>query len=358
MRGAISADDSPLLPGIKSEPVTNDIDVPPAGRRHTIATYEQAIKPFKAYCKDRKVQWLPARPIIVEDYLAACFAQGLSYATLRVYKAAISYFHRRERKGDPTRDEFVKKRWVALVSAYEREEARQYGLLAPAVEKIIAAITRELVDDELEPYRRLIAVRDRALILTMYEAALSTYELSSLEWERVVEDADGYRLFVFSASDAGKPRPAFMRRGPARRDAVGAIEAHRAQSGARHATSFVFRGIDRWSTIGDMPLGKDSVNDIINERCRAVEIDPKIFSPKSLRIGRAMQAALDGEDTEAALERLGLHAESKTRIGDVLAPAIEARLRGTRGVETLEAGSPGEYARLIGRHQSRSTRSV
>ena len=318
-------------------------------KKNTEATYKAAWEAFVAFCALRQTKALPARVSDVIAFFEAGFGEGLSYSTMRVRRAAISYHHRKKKKGDPTRDELANERWITLVGAHEREHRPSFGLLAKGVEKVVAAIENDLRTGDLDDMvLRLQAVRDRALILAIYEGALSAYEAATLDWDEIAESAEGLQAVVFCAEDA-RPRAVTIARGPAQRDAVGALVALRKQFGVK--TGPVFRDVDQWGTIGEQPLARETVSRIVGVRCANAGVPKKYFSPRALRIGRAMQGVLDGEDLADAMKRLGLRKMSAERLADELAPAFDARAKGTRRLEALRAGKPGAAAKLNARRR-------
>ena len=70
---------------------------------NTIAAYASAWKSFQAWAQARAALTLPASPALVAAYLSHLAQErGLSVATVRLHKAALSAMHRAAGHDDPT----------------------------------------------------------------------------------------------------------------------------------------------------------------------------------------------------------------------------------------------------------------
>ena len=143
---------------------------------------------------------------------------------------------------------------------------------------------------ELEPLARLLepidvatlaGVRDRAILLLGFAAALRRSELVALD----VEDLH---------FDAARGLLVTIRRSKADQEQEGAQVARRYLDAAAVHRGPVFRALRRGDNLTDRRLSDQSVGLIVKRRARAAGVPPALLSGHSLRAGYATAAAAAG----------------------------------------------------------------
>jgi integrase len=233
----------------------------PATRR----AYEADWTHFAAWCATAGWPALPAPPAGVAAYLAA-HAQTHGRATLRRRLAAIGQTHR------------------------------------------------------LHGHDGLAGLRDRAMLLLGYAAALRRAELVAVAREHLVLEGSGLRLLVPRGKGDPEGEGAWIGvpRGE-RRDTcpVRAVEAWLKAADCRYGP--VFRKVDCWGRLGPRPLHPDAVRQILLRRAKLAGLAvPALerLSPHGLRAGFVTEASKAGARDEQIMEHTR-HRDLKTMRGYV-----------------------------------------
>ena len=137
----------------------------------TRRAYRADWKIFEAWCEQKELAPLPARPETVAMFLSSEADQGKSPATLRRRLAAIRLAHRMADLESPTNSELVKGTFAGI--------RRVHGTVPNAKEPAIAERIRAMVDpiDRDTP----AGARDRALLLFGFSGAFRRSELVSIQ---------------------------------------------------------------------------------------------------------------------------------------------------------------------------------
>jgi hypothetical protein len=286
--------------------------------QNTRRAYDKAWKEFCAYCEDQGRRALPASPKTIAEYLVAEAARDRAIDTLRVIKAAIARNHRDAAFGDPTADNYVRDTWRGLLTDVPATAYHAVATQGDDIRAMVDAIDAELnKEGAFAPQEiRLAAARDRAIILTMYEGALSLQELSSLLREKM------------EPTDAGVRTQAW--RSPDRREAVRSVDIGYGRTPycpiaalntwtkvAAIKQGPVFRKIDLHGHVLEEALTPRGIAFILGERGKAAGVDVHkngLLGSRAIKLGRLIQARLDGENDQAIFKRSGLHEVSKPRI--------------------------------------------
>lgn len=138
---------------------------------------------WAAWCTSKGLPALPASPEVVAAYLAD-HAGVLSVATLRRHLATISKAHQTAGQPSPCRS--------SLVADCVQGLRRQHGRPPAAAPPLLADQLRATL--EAVPSTGAAALRDRALLLLGWCAALRRSELATLRWGNVSAQADGLVL--------------------------------------------------------------------------------------------------------------------------------------------------------------------
>ncbi len=252
----------------------------------TRTAYARQWRRFAAWCEGHGLDALPAAPATVVLYLTtradedpcpavATLAQGLS---------AISQAHQSARLPSPRAAPEVREVWQGI--------RRSIGVApeqaVPLFPEQLRVISRALPDT-------LIGVRDRALLLVGFAAALRRSELVDLDVDDVFEDADGYVANIRRSKmdQEGKGQKVGIPFGgdPATcpvRSLRAWLEASSVTEGA------IFVGVRHGRLTGKKLHGRD-VSRIVQRSAERAGVDPAGFSGHSLRAGLATSAAKAGK---------------------------------------------------------------
>lgn len=180
----------------------------------------------------------------------------------------------------------------------------------------------ELAAQAAEPAQRLAALRDRALILLGFSAALRRSELVAVTVDDLRRSAAGSWVLHIRRSktdqrQAGQLVPLYVA-GEARFDAMQAIAAWREASGV--AKGPLFRRIDRHGCVGNRALHPASVAPILHKLHLGDDI-----SPHSLRRGFITEARLAGA-SNVQIRRVSRH--KSDQMLDTYTADVDAHIQG------------------------------
>ena len=128
---------------------------------------------------------LPASPETVAAFLAAEAGRGLAVNTLRLRHAALRYLHLLAGYPPPTAAPLVSATFAGIRRAHRRPLRKKTALV---VELLRAAL--KAIPDTLP------GLRDRALLLVGFAAALRPSELARLDIAALIRHEDGIALFL------------------------------------------------------------------------------------------------------------------------------------------------------------------
>jgi integrase len=246
---------------------------------NTARAYRSDWQDWTCWCEDHRLEALPAAPTSIALYLAD-LADRAKPATLGRRLSAIAGAHRAAGLPSPTGD--------AAVVTVLRGIRRTHGTAQRRVAPVVTADLRRIV---LALPETTAGLRDRALLLLGFAAALRRSELVALDVSDVAYAPEGLRLTIRrSKCDQegegvvlGIPYGAHADTCPVR-----ALRAY--LEAAWVVEGPLFRSIDKAGHCGDA-LGADSVADIVKRTAQAAGIDPSTVSGHSLRAGFVTSAA-------------------------------------------------------------------
>jgi site-specific recombinase XerD len=276
---------------------------------NTLRAYTSDWNQFEAWCDERSLDPLPARPEAVATYLAALALSGKADSTIGRHLAAIGWKHRQDGQVPPSARDA--RRVIADTLAGIRREART----RPSARK--AAITaRELAAmiaaAEGEGTR---SVRDRAIMALGLAAALRRSELVALE-RRDVEMVDkGLKLTLrHSKTDQeGEGQVIAVPTGKALKP-VERLKAWLALRGADAGP--LFYQIDPQGRLTDQPMSDRSIARLIQKYAGRIGLDPEMFAGHSLRAGFLTEASRAGA-TIAKMQEVSRHKKVEVLLGYV-----------------------------------------
>ena len=152
---------------------------------NTRRAYRAAVARFTDWCYEHRQTALPALPETVAAFLAAEAGRGLAVNTLRLRHAALRYLHLLAGYPPPTASPLVSATFAGIRRAHRRPLRKKTALV---LEPLRAAI--KTIPDTLP------GLRDRALILVGFAAALRPSELARLDIASLTRHEDGIALFM------------------------------------------------------------------------------------------------------------------------------------------------------------------
>ncbi len=248
----------------------------------TVRAYRNDWDRFVDYCRRTNRVALPAEPETVAFFLASEAQAGRRASTLQRRIAAIRLAHQAAGEGSPTHADVV----AGVMRGIRREHGGRPSQKAP----ILADQIKVLADRaDLDT---LAGIRDRALLLLGFAAALRRSELVSLHWSDIEWVPQGMRVHVrrSKTDQEGLGQTVPVPRGgdycP-----VAALLAWQGAAGV--AEGPVFRGFHRGGRLRSRALSPYSVALIVQRYAAAVGWEVGEYAAHSLRAGWATSAAMN-----------------------------------------------------------------
>lgn len=257
---------------------------------------------FSAWCAEHQVVQLPASDETVSLYLADLAEAGFKAATIERRVASISIAHKTAGVPSPCNSAGVR---FTIAGIKRVHGAAQIGKAPTLLEDLKAMLRKIRGNNPLE-------VRDRALLLVGFSAALRRSELVAIDWEHLEPTREGFILTLprSKADQMGEGARLGLARGKhAETCPVRALEAWR-QACENPRSGPVFRSVTRWGRI-DGRLSDRAVALVIQSRAAAAGLDAERFGGHSLRAGFATQAIRSGVSELRAM-RQTRHKSSST----------------------------------------------
>lgn len=306
---------------------------------NTLRAYRADWTSFTAWCLGEHRQSLPADPVDVAVYLAACAhartADGTTWAlapsSIERRAAAISAVHGAHGLDSPTRAEVVRMTLRGIRRTRKARPRRKNPITLPTLETLLA--------HRPEPHypHGITRARDTLLLLTGFAGALRRSELAALTFDDLTPHTDAatatptllIRLGPTKTDqDHSRGHSIALPRGQdpltcplcatadwARilnthhqggQDALRSLLAHRPSTSTHrcqgwHGTPLadgterpLLPTINRHGHIGTKPMSGRAVGELVKRYARRAGLDPDDFGGHSLRAGFATQAALGG----------------------------------------------------------------
>lgn len=316
-----------------------------AQSQNTLRAYRTDWVAFSAWCLAEGRSSLPADPVDVAVYLAACADTlaphdpgqaprwALSPATLERRAAAIAAVHGAHGLASPTRADVVRMTLRGIRRTRRARPDRKRPLLLHTLEALLAHLPA--------PQRPggTARRRDRLLLLAGFAGALRRSELAALTFDDVALDTDpataqpllALRLWTTKTDQEGRhaaqvalPRgrhpltcpvcafadwadllQAHHRGGPQALDQI--LDNDTPQEGTSHRCQTytgtdladgsarpLFPAVNRHGRPGPRPISGRAVAELVKRYAQRAGLDPAAFGGHSLRSGFATQAALGG----------------------------------------------------------------
>jgi integrase len=271
---------------------------------NTRRAFEGALRGFSSWCASVGVSVSPAEAATVAMYLTAR-APMLAASTLALHLCALNAAARLEGKLPPGGDPRVKAVMAGIRTRHGRPPRKKRGLLGNDLKRVV----KRLPDS-------LVGLRDRAILLVGFAAALRQSELAALSIDGLVRAefvTEGLEIHVDRSKGDQQGRgavvaiPFGLNVCPVRALAAW-IAAADIQSGA------IFRAIDRHGRLADRPLSGRSVASIVKAGAGSIGLDASAFSGHSLRRG-GLTSMHRGGAVGADLQRHARHKRFDTTLG-------------------------------------------
>lgn len=255
----------------------------PATRR----AYDHDWRVFAEWCVARGQAPMPASPETVAAFLAAEADSDLHPVTITKRAAAIAAAHRSQGQPSPCESSAI----AAVLAGIRRTRGMRPQRKAQALELGPLARMIELIDTGT-----LAGVRDRALLLLGFAAALRRSELVALDAEDLCFQAVRGLLVTVRRSKTDQPQQGELVAVPYAQDpnrcAVRSVRRYLETTGIDCGP--VFRRMLRGDKLSSQRLSDQSVALIVKRRAEAAGISAVLLSGHSLRAGYATAAAAAG----------------------------------------------------------------
>jgi len=261
---------------------------------NTRRAYAADWRDFEGWCAEAGVCSLPASPEAVALYLTAR-ASTVTVATLGRRLAAIRTAHKQADAPVPASGALTQV-WAGIRRQHGRPAAPKRAMMLDDVRRAVQAMPNTLTGK-----------RDRALLLVGFAGGLRRSELAAIELEgpdagpvrlRFVGGGMEIHLHRSKADQEGRGAVVAIPHG-SRLDTcpVQAVKVWLAEAGIKAGP--VFRGVDRWSKVGDKAITPHAVALVVKAAAERIGLDADAFAGHSLRSGLATSAA--AADTPAHL---------------------------------------------------------
>jgi integrase len=260
---------------------------------NTTRAYAADWRDFSGFCSRHGAPPLPASPATLALYLTD-LASRVRVSTLTRRLSAIAQAHHLAGHESPTESTAIRKLVRGIRRTHGTAVSPKRPLLVPDLLTIL---------EKLPPGR--IGIRDRALLLIGFSAALRRSELVALDWGDLAETREGLVVTVrrSKTDQEGEGRKVAIPRGREEITCpVATLRGWQAETGA--TAGAVFLHVDRHGRL----LGRMSdqaVALVVKRRAGAIGLAGKEFAGHSLRAGLATSAALAGKSERSIMSQTG-----------------------------------------------------
>lgn len=287
----------------------------------TTKAYERQCAAFAQWCGTHGVSSLPAEPEVLAAYLSDRADAGIAVAGLAQALSAIADLHQRAGEVSPCRDPRVLVVWQGI----RRTHGRPPRQARPLVPRELRSMIRVLRPG-------LKAVRDRALMLLGFGAAMRRRELVDIHREHITETADGRLKIVIPKSKGdqeSKGQKVIVSRGSDRVTCpVEALADWLLVSGI--TTGPIFLSVQRGQLTAKSLLPGD-VARILKNAAKRAGVPTTFTSGHSLRRGLATTARREGRSLDS-IQRQARHKNLNTTVSYVDVVELELAENASEGI--------------------------
>jgi site-specific recombinase XerD len=288
-----------------------------ARAENTRRAYRAAVAAFTDWCALHRQAALPASPETIAAFLAAEAGRGLAVNSLRLRHAALRYLHLLAGYPPPTASPLVAATFAGIRRAHRRPLRKKTALVIDPLRAAVQQIPATLP-----------GLRDRALLLVGFAAALRPSELAALSVDYLSRHQDGIALFLpWRKNDQeGEGTSVWLPSGRTDLCPVKALEAWLAAAAIGEGPLFrrvwhlppprVRRGAKRKPAadryrIGDSPIDTDSIALVVKKWTGRAGLEGAAFAGHSLRRGAISSGVAQGVHI-ARLKQFSGHASLKS----------------------------------------------
>jgi site-specific recombinase XerD len=269
---------------------------------NTMRAYRADWRDWAAWCSRSGNRALPAEPRAVRDYLVD-LAAGKKISTLRRRMAAIARVHKQA--GQPFKAD------DPVIENALRRLAREKGTAPKGRDPLMTDELGRMVKRMPEGLR---GIRDRAILLLGFAAAVRRSELVDLNVNDIAWRRDGVSLAIRRSKGDQTGEGQFVDVLYGRRESTCPVRAlKRWLEAAKITAGPVFRPVER-DLAGEDRLSAKMVAYVVKRAAIRAGIDPTLLAGHSLRSGHVTQALANGADAAKAKEQLR-HKRIDTTLG-------------------------------------------
>lgn len=265
---------------------------------------------FAGWCAGLGQAPPPASAELVAVYLARAAKAQLSVSTLARRLAAIADHHRRA-GFDPPSGAALDEVWAGIRRTHGRPPTKKRAMVVDLLKRLLA-------ETEEGP----AGVRDRAVLLITFGAALRRSEASALDLEgpgsgplRLAFVDGGLEVRIGRAKTDQTGQGAIVGVPFGRTTETCPVAAARAWLTLAGITEgAIFRTVDRWGRIGARRMSGAAVADVVKRAAERAGLDPAEFGGHSPRRGLITSAIVKGVSPEVVM-RQSRHARFDTMRG-------------------------------------------
>ena len=273
----------------------------------TKRAYQSDWRIWLAWCATHAVCPVPAKPVVVAEFLTLQ-AKEFKMSTVTRRSAALATLHRLAGFESPCRHPLVSETLNGLKRMNATEPVRKSKALT-------GDALKEIVSGKKTHGNEMKLLRDRALLLIGYTAAMRRSELALVEYEHITWVKQGIEILIpHSKTDQlgegiVKRIPYGLRKATC---PIQALEAWLEASGI--AEAWVFRPVTKSGKVQERPLSDRAIATIVKQHAMAAGIEGSLeMAGHSLRSGAATTAAVNGASL-AQLLQLGSWKDTRTAL--------------------------------------------
>ena len=266
--------------------------------------YRSDFNIFREWCEAQNMQWMPAFPNSVAQFITEQALSGIKPSSLARRLAAISMVHRVLDCPNPTTHEIVKLTIKGIKRAYGTAQDKKAPATADRIESMIANCPETL-----------IGLRDKALLLIGFAGAFRRSELVALTVNDIERTPEGIKITIRKSKtdQEGQGQLIGILNGTRFR-AVDALYNWLHKSGIKEG--FLFRRIRKGNSVQIAPLTDHAVAVIVKQYASKAGFTVDNFSGHSLRAGFITSGAQAGADLIKLME-VSRHKKTDTILGYV-----------------------------------------
>ena len=270
---------------------------------NTLRGYRSDWSEFTTWCLRTGLDPLPAAAATISSYLTELARAGAKVGTLSRRLSAIRFAHQLRDLPDPTAAARVVAVWEGIRRTHGAPPEQATPLMPPELLDVIAACpttkTWKTPGRAAEP--DLAGLRDRALLLVGFWAALRRSELAALTVVQVTDHLNGLVLALprSKTNQYGLEAELVVLPRAGHRDRCPVTALHAWLDAASLTEGSVLRPVSKGNRALARPLHPESVNDLVQAAVARAGLDPTPYSAHSLRAGFVTYAHLRGASDRA-----------------------------------------------------------